>query len=218
MDSTAVNFAAVDDFLLAHLGGEDALLAAALARADAAGLPAINVSAPQGKFLYLLARLARATRILEIGTLAGYSTIWLARGVVDDGSVDTIEIDIRHADVAAANFAAAGLDGRVTLHRGAALSVLPLLVAPYDMIFIDADKENNTAYFDWAVRLARPGALILVDNVVRNGAILAPGTDEKALGTVALFKALATDNRVEATGLQLTGAKGWDGVVVARVR
>ena len=213
-----MDLAAIDDFLLAHLGGDDAILAAALARAEAAGLPPINVSAPQGKFLYLLARLIGARRILEVGTLAGYSTIWLARGLADGGTVDTIEIDDGHADVAAANFAAAGLDDRVVLYRGAALAVLPTLPAPYDMFFIDADKQNGAAYFDWAVRLARPGALIIVDNVVRNGAILAPGDDEKALGTVALFKALASDKRIEASGLQLAGAKGWDGVVVARVK
>lgn len=213
-----MDFAAIDDFLLAHLGGDDAVLTTALARADAAGLPAINVSAPQGKFLYLLARLIGAKRILEIGTLAGYSTIWLARGLVAGGTVDTIEIDDSHADVAAANFDAAALADRITLHRGAALAVLPGLSAPYDMVFIDADKQNGAAYFDWAVRLARPGALIIVDNVVRNGAILAPGDDEKALGTVALFEALDGDDRVEATGLQLAGAKGWDGVVVARVK
>lgn len=217
MASDTMDFAAVDDFLLAHLGGDDAVLAAALARADAAGLPAINVSAPQGKLLYLLARLVGARRILEIGTLAGYSTLWLARGLVAGGHLDTIEIDAGHADVAAVNFTVAGLSDRITLHRGAALAVLPGLAGPYDLVFIDADKQNNTAYFDHAVRLGRPGTLIIVDNVVRGGDILAP-VDEKALGTVALFKALQDDTRVEATGLQLAGAKGWDGIVVARVR
>ncbi len=212
-----MDFAGVDDFLLAHLGGDDAVLAAALARSEAAGLPAINVSAPQGKFLYLLARLVGARRILEIGTLAGYSTIWLARGLAEGGRVDTIEIDPHHADVAAANFAAAGLAPVVTLHRDSALGVLPTLAGPYDLVFIDADKQNGAAYFDWAVRLGRPGTLIIVDNVVRNGDILAP-VDEKALGTVALFAALKGDARIEATGLQLAGAKGWDGVVVARVK
>ncbi|WP_426164440.1 O-methyltransferase [Sandarakinorhabdus sp. DWP1-3-1] len=212
-----MDFAAVDDFLLAHLGGDDDVLAAALARADAAGLPAINVSAPQGKFLYLLARLVGAHRILEIGTLAGYSTLWLARGLADGGHLDTIEIDAGHADVATANFAAAGLADRITLHRGAALDVLSDLAGPYDLVFIDADKQNNAVYFDHAVRLGRPGTLIIVDNVVRGGDILAP-LDEKALGTVALFAALKVDPRVEATALQLAGAKGWDGIIVARVR
>ncbi len=213
-----MDFSAVDDFLAAHVGGDDAGLTAALARAEAAGLPAIAVSALQGKFLYLLARLIGARRILEIGTLGGYSGIWLARALAGSGRLDTIEIDPAHADVAAANFAAAGVGDRVTLHRGAALAVLPGLAGPYDMAFIDADKQNNAAYFDWAVRLARPGALIIVDKVVRGGAILAPGDDEKALGTVALFAALQGDARVEATGLQLAGAKGWDGIVVARVK
>ncbi len=212
-----MDFAGVNNFLLAHLGGDDAVLAATLDRAEAAGLPAINVSAPQGKFLYLLARLIGARRILEIGTLAGYSTIWLARGLAEGGRVDTIEIDPHHADVAAANFAAAGLAPVVTLHHGGALGVLPTLTGPYDLVFIDADKQNGAAYFDWAVRLGRPGTLIIVDNVVRNGDILAP-VDEKALGTVALFAALKVDSRVEATGLQLAGGKGWDGIVVARVK
>ncbi|PZN95021.1 MAG: methyltransferase [Alphaproteobacteria bacterium] len=212
-----MDFAAVDDFLLSHLGGDDAVLKAALARADAAGLPAIAVSAPQGKFLYLLARLVGARRILEIGTLAGYSTIWLAYGLADGGHLDTIEIDAGHAAVATANLANARLTDRITLHHGAALDVLPTLAGPYDLVFIDADKQNNTAYFDWAVRLGRPGTLIIVDNVVRGGDILAP-MDEKALGTVALFEALKDDARIEATALQLAGAKGWDGIVLARVR
>ncbi|MFZ4690748.1 MAG: O-methyltransferase [Polymorphobacter sp.] len=214
---TLEDFAAIDDFLLDHLGGDDAALTAALARAEAAALPQIAVSAPQGKLLYLLARLIGAERILEIGTLGGYSGIWLARAL-HAGWLDTIEIDPAHADVAQANFDAAGVAERVRLHRGAALDVLPTLAGPYDLSFIDADKQNNSAYFDWAVRLSRPGALIIVDNVVRGGAILAPGDDEKALGTVALFKALADDTRVEATGLQLAGAKGWDGIIVARVK
>lgn len=212
-----LDFAGVDDFLVAHVGGDDAALAAALARAEAAGLPAIAVSALQGKFLHLLAKLIGARRILEIGTLGGYSGIWLARALPDGGRLDTIEIDAAHAEVAEASFAAAGVAGRVTLHRGAGLDVLPRLSGPYDMAFIDADKQNNAAYFDFAVRLSRPGALIIVDNVVRNGAILAP-EDEKAHGTVALFEAVRDDARVEMTALQLAGAKGWDGMLLARVR
>jgi predicted O-methyltransferase YrrM len=213
----SLDFAAVDDFLAAHVGGDDAVLAAALARAEAAGLPSIAVSALQGKFLYLQAKLFGARRILEIGTLGGYSGIWLARALPPDGRLDTIEIDAAHAEVAESNFAAAGVAERVSLHRGAGLDVLPRLSGPYDMAFIDADKQNNAAYFDAAVRLSRPGTLIIVDNVVRGGAILAPA-DEKARGTVALFEAVRNDLRVEMTALQLTGAKGWDGMLLARVK
>lgn len=212
-----LDFSGVDDFLAAHVGGDDAVLAAALARAEAAGLPAIAVSALQGKFLHLLAKLVGARHILEIGTLGGYSGIWLARALPVDGQLDTIEIDAAHADVAETNFAAAGVASRVTLHRGAGLDVLPRLSGPYDMAFIDADKQNNAAYFDHAVRLSRPGGLIIVDNVVRNGDILAPA-DDKARGTVALFEAVRDDARVEMTALQLAGAKGWDGMLLARVR
>ncbi len=212
------DFARIDDWLVERLGGDDAILIAAQARAAAAGLPAISVSAPQGKFLPLLAKLIGARRILEIGTLGGYSGIWLAGALPPDGRLDTIEIDTAHADAAAASFAEAGLTDRITLHRAAALDVLPNLAPPYDMIFIDADKENGTAYFDHAVRLSRPGALIIVDNVVRNGAILSPGDDSKAQGTVRLFEALHKDQRVDCTALQLAGGKGWDGMIIARVR
>jgi len=210
-------FAEVDAFLTAHVGGDDAVLAAALARAEAAGLPSIAVSAMQGKFLYLLAKLIGARRILEVGTLGGYSGIWLARALPEGGGLDTIEIDPAHAEVAEANFAAAGVAERVTLHRGAGLDVLPRLAGAYDMAFIDADKQSNAAYFDLAVQRSRPGGLIIVDNVVRNGAILAPA-DDKARGTLALFEAVRGDARVELTALQLGGAKGWDGMLLARVR
>jgi predicted O-methyltransferase YrrM len=210
------DFAAMDVWLSAHVGGDDAVLHTATARAEAAGLPAIAVSELQGKFLYLLAKLTAARRILEIGTLAGYSGVWLARALPADGRLDTIEIDPAHADVAAATFAAAGLADRVTLHRGAALDVLPGIVGPYDMAFIDADKESNRAYLDWAIRLGRPGSLIVVDNVVRRGEVIA-GDDAKAAGTRALFDALTAERRIEATALQLAGAKGWDGMVIARV-
>lgn len=215
---TAHDFTAVDDYLIDRLGGDDPILTAALDRAAAAGLPPIAVSALQGKFLALLAGIIGARRILEIGTLGGYSGVWLARALPANGRLDTIEIDPAHADIAAATFAAAGVGDRITLHRGAALGVLPGLAPGYDLMFIDADKENNTAYFDHAVRLARPGGLIIVDNVVRRGEILHAFDDPKVIGTRALFDALATDHRVEATALQLAGAKGWDGMVLARVR
>lgn len=162
-------------------------------------------------------RLIGARRILEIGTLGGYSGIWLARALADGGRLDTIEVDAVCADVAEANFAAAGVANQVTPHRGAGLDVLQGLSGPLDLTFIDADKQNNSASFEVAVRLSRPGGLIVVDNVVRNGDILAPA-DEKARGTVALFEAVRRDARVEVTALQLAGAKGWDGMLLARVK
>lgn len=217
MTMDLAGFAAVDDLLVDAVGGDDAVLAAALARSAAAGLPPFSVSPLQGKFLYLLARLVGARRLLEIGTLGGYSGIWLARALGDGGRLDTIEIEPTHADVAAASFAAAGLHDRIALHRGAALAVLPGLAPGYDLAFIDADKVNNSAYFDHAVRLARPGGLIIVDNVVRGGAVLAP-TDDSTRGTRRLFDAVRNDPRVEMTALQLVGAKGWDGMLLARVK
>lgn len=209
-------FAAIDAYLIDHLGGDDGVLAATLARSSAAGLPPIAVSALQGKFLYLMATLIGARRILEIGTLGGYSALWLARGLLAGGRLDTIEIDPAHADVAAESFTAARLDKRITLHRGAALDILPTLDPGYDLVFIDADKENNTAYFDTAVRLARPGALIVVDNIVRRGEILTHPDDPKVIGTRALFDAVKDDHRVDTGALQLVGAKGWDGMLLAR--
>lgn len=210
-------FASVDAWLEDHVGGNDDMLAAAAARAESAGLPPMAVSALQGKFLYLLARLVGSRRILEIGTLGGYSGLWLARALPADGHLDTLEIDPAHADVAAANFEAAGLTDRISLHRGAALDSLPGLAGPYDLVFIDADKENNTVYFDAAVRRSRPGTLVVVDNIVRAGAILDPAGDAKAQGTRALFAAIKGDARVEMTALQLAGIKGWDGMLLARV-
>lgn len=209
-------FAAIDAYLIEHLGGDDTVLAATLARSAAAGLPPISVSALQGKFLSLLAILLGARRILEIGTLGGYSAIWLARGLLAGGQLDTIEIDPAHAEVAAASFKAAHLTHHITLHRATALAVLPGLTPGYDLVFIDADKENNVAYFDWAVRLARPGALIIVDNIVRRGEILSALDDPKVIGTRALFEAVRGDHRVDVTALQLAGVKGWDGMLLAR--
>jgi predicted O-methyltransferase YrrM len=186
-------------------------------------LPAIDVSAPQGKFLGLLASAIRAERILEIGALGGFSTVWLARGLAPGGRVVTIEYDPRHAEVARENIAREGLASCVDLRVGAALDVLPGLqaegVGPFDLTFIDADKANNAAYFDWALRLSRPGALILVDNVVSEGAAADPDTrDDGGLGARRLFDAVAAEPRVTATAIQTVGSKGWDGFLIALVK
>jgi predicted O-methyltransferase YrrM len=214
---------AVDDFLVAHLLPADPALDAALAASTDAGLPPIAVAPTHGAFLHLLARLAGARRILEIGTLGGYSAIWLARALPADGVLVTLELDPRHAAVARANLAAAGVADRVTVREGAALDTLAALVAervpPFDLVFIDADKANIPAYVARAIELARPGTLLVVDNVVRRGALLdAASTDPNVLGTRALFAQLAADPRLDATALQTVGHKGWDGLLLARVR
>ncbi|MCE0766567.1 O-methyltransferase [Pseudonocardia kujensis] len=207
----------VDDYLEAALLPEDPVLAAALARNAEAGLPAIDVSPVQGRFLHLLARIAGARRILEIGTLGGYSTIELARALPADGTLVTCEYSPEHAAVARANLEQAGLADRVEIRVGAALDTLPRVAGPFDLVFVDADKQNNAAYLDHAIRLGRPGTVIVVDNVVRGGRVLAGG-DPATDGTRRMFAALEQEDRVEATALQTVGAKGYDGFVVARVR
>lgn len=187
-----------------------------------AKMPAIDVSPPQGKLLHLLARALGARKILEIGTLGGYSTIWLARALDAGGKVTTIEFDPAHAAVAHANIAREGVSAAVDLHVGAALDVLPRLevegAGPFDLSFIDADKANNAAYFSYALKLSRIGALIVVDNVVRDGAVADSATiDASAQGARALFDAVAAEPRVAATALQTVGGKGWDGFLVALV-
>lgn len=212
---------AVDDYICAHLVEEDAVLTAALAASKAAGLPDIAVSAAHGKFLKLLAETLAARKILEIGTLGGYSSIWLGRGLAPGGRLITLEADAKHAAVARANIGRAGLDDRVEVRIGPALETLPKLrdEAPFDLVFIDADKENNAAYFSRAVSLSRVGSLIVVDNVVRDGKVVdASSTDPMVAGTQKLFSALAVDTRVEATAIQTVGAKGYDGFLVARVK
>jgi predicted O-methyltransferase YrrM len=210
----------VDNYFSKLLIPADAALDAALAASAAAGLPAINVSAPQGKFLHLLASINGARSILEIGTLGGYSTIWLARALPSDGKLITLEFDPRHAEVAAGNIARAGLSPRVEIRIGAALQTLPTLLpeAPFDFIFIDADKVNTAPYFQWALKLSRPGSVIVVDNVVRNGAITDAGsTDEAVQGVRKFNEMLAIESRVTATAIQTVGGKGYDGFVLARV-
>jgi predicted O-methyltransferase YrrM len=189
-----------------------------LAANTEAGLSAIDVSPAQGKFLHLLVRMTGARRILEIGTLGGYSTIWMARALAADGRILTVEVDSRTAEVARANFDRTGVADKVELRVGAALEVLPQLEGPFDLVFIDADKANNARYAEWAVRLARPGTVIVCDNVVRGGRILDAARDEPAIrGTRALFDYFGREARLSATAIQTVGRKGWDGFAIAVV-
>lgn len=178
------------------------------------GLPDIAVSATQGKFLYLLALIARAERVLEIGTLGGYSTAWLARAVGPDGAVVTLEYSPEHASVARASLERAGFGDRVDIQVGPALDTLPFLEGPFDLVFIDADKANNRAYLDWALRLSEPGTVIVVDNVIRRISEQGPDAD----GTRGALERLGSDPRLDATALQTVGIKGWDGLAIAVVK
>lgn len=183
-------------------------------------MPDIEVAPTGGKLLHLLARATGARRVLEIGTLGGYSTIWLARGVPHDGRVVTIEAEPDNARVARASIDRAGVGEKVDIRIGRAADVLPTLAGgePFDLVFIDADKESNTVYLDWAARLARPGALVVVDNVVRGGRVADPGDDSAQVsGVRAGLEMLRDDPRFEATALQTLDAKGWDGIAVAVV-
>lgn len=215
-------WAAVDEYVTTQLAHEDEALVAALRDSDAAGLPQIAVSAAQGKLLQLLVQIQGARRILEIGTLGGYSTIWMARALPADGRLVTLEYSARHAEVAGRNIARAGLDGVVEIRVGAALDSLPALAAedpePFDMVFIDADKDNNPHYLEWALQLTRPGSLIVVDNVVRGGRVAdatSPAADVQ--GTRAAIEMIGRDPRLEGTVVQTVGVKGYDGFALARV-
>ena len=213
---TPQNWAAADELLADLLVGHDPALEATLAAQHAAGLPAIEVAPVSGKLLNLLARLGGARRVLEIGTLGGYSTIWLARAVGEAGRVVTIEAEAQNAAVARANLDAAGVGERVDIRIGRGAEVLPTLVPGFDLIFIDADKESNTLYLDWAAKLGHPGALIVLDNIGRDGEILhSDSTDSKVQGTLAGLRMLGEDPRFDATALQTVGLKGWDGVALA---
>ena len=213
---------AVDRYFSDLLVSADPALEAALAASASAGLPAINVSPVQGKLLHVLAQSIGARNILEIGTLGGYSTIWLARALPDGGRVISLEADPRHAEVARANIARAGLDDRVEVRLGMALDLLPGVAAeggpPFDFVFIDADKPNNAAYFDWALRLSRTGSIIVVDNVVRGGDVIAAASDSPVVQGVRRFlERLAAEPRVSATAIQTVGSKGYDGFAIALV-
>jgi predicted O-methyltransferase YrrM len=215
-------FREVDDFLDALLIPQDPTLESALRASATAGLPAIQVSPSQGKFLHLLSRLVGARRILEVGTLGGYSTIWLARALPPGGRLFTLEVDPRHAEVAQRNLKNAGVEDRVEIRLGRAIDSLPKLAAegvgPFDLTFIDADKPGTFEYFDWAVRLSRPGAVIVVDNVVRQGAVVhAADPDPSVQGIRRFLQRLATDARVSAVAMQTVGRKGHDGFVLAVV-
>ena len=214
---------AVDGYLTDLLAPADPALISALADGAAAGLPAIEVTPVQGKLLHLLARIQGARRILEIGTLGGYSTIWLARALPKGGRLVTLEIDAKHAAVARANVARAGLSEVVEVRVGRALDSLAQLLAegagPFDLVFIDADKPSNVEYLAAALELARPGAVIIVDNVVRDGQIVDAGSqDPNVQGSRRFLEALAAEPRVEATAVQTVGAKGYDGFALARVK
>lgn len=208
----------VDRYLGEHLLRPDPVLDDALRDSDAAGLPAINVAPNQGKFLHLLTLIAGARRVLEIGTLGGYSTIWLARALPADGRLVTLEADPAHAEVATANLRRAGLLDRVDVRVGAALDTLPQLQGPFDLVFIDADKPSNRDYVGWALRLARRGTVIVVDNVVRGGRVIDATTGDAAVdGTRRLFEYVATEPRLTATAVQTVGGKGYDGFLLAVV-
>jgi predicted O-methyltransferase YrrM len=215
-------WSAVDRYLTDSLELPDPVLDAALAASVAAGLPPIQVTASQGKLLQLLARIQKSRNILEIGTLGGYSTIWLARALPTDGRMITLEFDAKHAEVARGNLARAGLTDVVEVRPGRALDSLPILAAegrgPFDLIFIDADKPNTADYFVWALKLSRPGSLIIVDNVIRKGAIIDEASDDPNVqGMRRFFDALAVEKRVSATVLQTVGSKGYDGLALALV-
>src|SRR5215475_11034121 len=204
---------AVDDYFGKLLMAPDKALEQALADSVAAGLPAIAVSPLQGKQLLVLAQMQNPKRILEIGTLGGYSTIWLARALPDDGRLVTLEFSPKHAEVAKANIARAGVSHKVEIRVGPALDTLPLVAAenrgPFDFVFVDADKRNNPGYFEWALKLSRPGSIILVDNVVRDGTIAdMQNTDADLVGTRRMHELVAAESRVTATAIQTVGAKG----------
>lgn len=213
---------ALDELFTRVLNTEDAALTAARESATAAGMPAIEVSAQHGKLLNVLATATRASRVLEIGTLAGYSTINLARGVGPAGHVVTLEYEPAHAEVARENLARAGVADRVEIVVGAALDTLPTLAGrseKFDMVFIDADKENNVAYVEWAVELSDPGAIIVVDNIARFGRVLEPAPDDRQAKAVRdMLEMMGAHPRLETAAIQTVGTKGWDGFAVALVK
>lgn len=220
MDSAKWKY--VDDYLGELLAPSDPVLDAAQSTTAAAGMPAISVSPLQGKMLQILAMSIRARSILEIGTLGGYSTIWLARGLAKDGRLITLEKERKHAEVAKANIARAGFADVVELRVGAALDNLPKLVAegcgPFDLIFIDADKQNIPSYFEWSLKLSHPGSLIVVDNVVRDGDVAdAASEDQSTIGVRRFFDMVSATPSVTCTAIQTVGLKGYDGFSIAIV-
>jgi len=216
-------FESVDHYISDLLGHEDEALIAATTSLKEAGMPAISISPNQGKFLQVLALLCNAKNILELGTLAGYSTIWMARALPKDGNLITLEYDPKHAAVAQKNIERAGVAGQVQIRTGKALDILPQLHAegagPFDMIFIDADKPPYADYFEWALKLARPGTLIVVDNVIRDGKVLNENSTDAAVNGAQRFnKVLGASTAVTATILQMVGVKEYDGMAIAVVK
>ncbi|WP_432137687.1 MULTISPECIES: O-methyltransferase [unclassified Streptomyces] len=212
----------VDAYFGATLAPDDEMTEAALRDSTAAGLPPINVTAGQGKFLQLLAEIQGSRSILEIGTLGGYSTIWLARALPPEGRLISLEYNPRHAEIATRNIARAGLDKQVEVRVGPALESLPLLVdenpPPFDLVFIDADKANNAHYVEWALKLTSAGSLIVLDNVVRGGEVAdADSSDDGVRGTRAALELIASHPRLSGTAIQTVGSKGYDGFALARV-
>jgi predicted O-methyltransferase YrrM len=215
-------WSAVDDYVTGQLMASDPVLEETIKSSAAAGLPSIAVSPAQGKLLHLLARLAGAGRILEIGTLGGYSAIWLARALPPDGRLITLEFQEKHARIAGLNFARAGLTDRVEVIVGPALESLPRLESagrgPFDLFFIDADKGNNANYFAWAMKLSHPGSVIIVDNVVRKGAVADLGSaDANVQGVQRCIEAMGKERRCDATVIQTVGSKGYDGFAIGVV-
>jgi predicted O-methyltransferase YrrM len=213
---------AVDRYITDLLVPADDALDEALKNSNAAGLPQINVAPNQGKLLYILARIKKSKNILEIGTLGGYSTIWLARALPADGVLVTLEADAKHAEVARSNISRAGLSSIVDVRLGNALDSLPKLVAekrdPFDLVFIDADKANIPNYFEFALQLTSPGGLIIIDNVIRNGAVVdANSTDPNIQGVRRFNEMVAREPRVTATAIQTVGSKGYDGFAILLV-
>jgi len=214
---------AVDRYISEALIPADPVLESALTASKKAGLPAIAVAPNQGKFLMIFAQAIGARSILEIGSLGGYSTIWLARALPDDGRLITLEFDPKHADVARANIARAGFTDKVELRLGKALDTLPELASeglgPFDLIFIDADKGNYPGYLEWAIKLSRPGTVIIADNVVRDGDVIdATNTDPAVQGVRRMNEIIAAEPRLTATAIQTVGSKGYDGFMIAIVQ
>jgi predicted O-methyltransferase YrrM len=218
---TQDQWTAVDSYITNHLVPSDPSLDAALASSAAAGLPAIHVAPNQGKLLHVLARSINARRILEVGTLGGYSTIWLARALAPGGKLITLEYEPKHAAIARANIERAGLAHLVEIRLGKAIDTLPQIAAEgagaFDFVFIDADKPGNADYFAWAMKLTRVGGIIIVDNVVRDGEVINAQGDANAQGARRLFEAMAKEPRVSATAVQTVGSKKWDGFAIAVV-
>jgi predicted O-methyltransferase YrrM len=221
--SDAQLWSTVDTYFADLLAPTDPLLDAALAANNAADLPAIDVTRNQGKFLQVLVQIAQAKRVLELGLLGGYSTIWMARGLPQGGRIISLERSQKHADVARGNLTRAGLIDRVEIRVGPALESLPVLVSegagPFDLIFLDADKPNNANYLRWALKLARPGTVIVVDNIVRDGKVIeADSDDENVQGSRRTAEALAAEPSLSSVVMQTVGSKGYDGFAVAVVR